>query len=200
MQIDDWRSGGTLPLQPGDQRHVDALPVLRASRYIHVHGSVVRLRVRNLDGISEIEIQVLINLDISRLKNSKGGEHVVRFLFGGLVTVIVGFIAKEFGPAVAGLFLAFPAIFPATATLIQSREEERKRQAGMHGERRGIDVAGADAMGAALGSCALAVFAMTCWKMLPSRPPAMVLGVATLLWLGTSVAAWFLWKRFRRRR
>jgi uncharacterized protein DUF3147 len=145
-------------------------------------------------------MDVLINVDASRIKNSKAGEHVLRFLFGGLVTVIVGIIARKFGPTVAGLFLAFPAIFPATATLIQSREEERKHRAGMHGKQRGIDVASADAMGAALGSFALAVFAMTCWKLLPSRPPAIVLSVATLLWLGTSIAAWFLWKRFRCRR
>ncbi len=143
---------------------------------------------------------MLIKIDTSGIKNSKASEHVLRFLFGGLITVIVGFIAKKFGPSVAGLFLAFPAIFPATATLLQRRQEERKRRAGMHGERRGIDVAGADAMGAALGSCALAVFAATCWKLFPSRPPGIVLSIATFLWLGTSVAEWFLWKRFRRRR
>ena len=142
----------------------------------------------------------MVKIDISGIKSSKVREHAIRFLFGGLVTVIVGFIAKKFGPGVAGLFLAFPAIFPASATLIQTRQEERKRKAGMHGEQRGIDAAGADAMGAALGSCGLAVYAAICWKFFPSHPPALVLGVAMLLWLGTSVAAWFLWKRCRRRR
>jgi hypothetical protein len=32
---------------------------------------------------------------------------------------VVGLIAARFGPVVGGLFLAFPAIFPASATLIE---------------------------------------------------------------------------------
>jgi len=35
------------------------------------------------------------------------------------MTVIAGLIAFRFGPVVGGLFLAFPAIFPASATLIE---------------------------------------------------------------------------------
>ena len=35
--------------------------------------------------------------------------------------------AKRYGPGVAGLFLAFPAIFPAGATLIEKHEKEKKR-------------------------------------------------------------------------
>jgi hypothetical protein len=31
-----------------------------------------------------------------------------------------GLLAKKFGSTVGGLFLAFPAIFPASATLIES--------------------------------------------------------------------------------
>jgi hypothetical protein len=36
---------------------------------------------------------------------------------GGLVTVITGIVAKNWGPVIGGLFLAFPAIFPASATI-----------------------------------------------------------------------------------
>ena len=38
------------------------------------------------------------------------------FFFGGLITAVAGVIAQRFGPIIGGLFLAFPAIFPASAT------------------------------------------------------------------------------------
>ena len=59
-----------------------------------------------------------IKINLAGLKETKWHEYAIRFLFGGLVTVATGFIAKAFGPTVGGVFLAFPAIFPATATLI----------------------------------------------------------------------------------
>jgi hypothetical protein len=39
-------------------------------------------------------------------------------LLGGVVTVVAGLLAKHYGPVFGGLFLAFPAIFPASATLV----------------------------------------------------------------------------------
>jgi hypothetical protein len=53
------------------------------------------------------------------------------------------------------LFLVFPAIFPASATLIEKHERQRKQEKGLRGQERGIDAAAVDAMGAALGSVAL---------------------------------------------
>jgi hypothetical protein len=35
------------------------------------------------------------------------------------MTAIPGWIASKYGPVVGGLFLAFPAIFPASATLVE---------------------------------------------------------------------------------
>jgi hypothetical protein len=37
-------------------------------------------------------------------------------------------------PVVGGLFLAFPAIFPASATLIEKHVRERKEKAGLPDE------------------------------------------------------------------
>jgi hypothetical protein len=54
-------------------------------------------------------------LDLSGLQKTRFGEYAIRFVFGGAVTVATGVIAKKFGPVVGGLFLAFPAIFPASA-------------------------------------------------------------------------------------
>lgn len=53
-----------------------------------------------------------ISIDTSSLKEIRPHEYAVRFIFGGLVTLITGLIAQHFGPSIAGLFLAFPAIFP----------------------------------------------------------------------------------------
>jgi hypothetical protein len=53
-------------------------------------------------------------------KNVKLHDYVVPFFLGGAVTVATGLIAKTFGPVTGGLFLALPAIFPASATLLTS--------------------------------------------------------------------------------
>ena len=68
-----------------------------------------------------------IEINIAAIRRSKWYEYVVRFAFGGVVTALAGIIAKRYGPEVGGLFLAFPAIFPATATLL----EEASERAGM---------------------------------------------------------------------
>ena len=46
--------------------------------------------------------------DPSGLKDTKWHEYMVRFLAGGVITVIAGLIARKWGPGVGGLFLAFP--------------------------------------------------------------------------------------------
>ena len=60
-----------------------------------------------------------IKVDLSGLQQTQWHEYAIRFFFGGLITAIAGIIAKECGAVVGGLFLAFPAIFPASATLIE---------------------------------------------------------------------------------
>jgi hypothetical protein len=71
-----------------------------------------------------------IEINIAALGRSKWYEYLVRFAFGGAVTAIAGMIAKRYGPGVGGLFLAFPAIFPATATLLEKHEKQKKERAG----------------------------------------------------------------------
>lgn len=78
-----------------------------------------------------------VHLDPSALGQTKWHEYAVRFLFGGLITVAAGIIAKEFGPGIGGLFLAFPAIFPASATLIEKHEKQKKQRAGLDGKKSG---------------------------------------------------------------
>jgi hypothetical protein len=69
-----------------------------------------------------------IKVDTSGLGQTKWYEYAVRFVAGGPVTATAGIIAKKFGPGVGGLFLAFPAIFPASATLIEKHEKQRKKR------------------------------------------------------------------------
>lgn len=64
-----------------------------------------------------------IKVDTASLKSTKWYEFVFRFFIGGAITALAGLAAKRFGPEIGGLFLAFPAIIPATATLIKKREQ-----------------------------------------------------------------------------
>jgi hypothetical protein len=133
---------------------------------------------------------VTIRVNFSALRSVKWHEYGTRFLFGGLVTVVAGLIARKFGPATGGLFLAFPAIFPASATLVEKHETEKKKRANMHGAIRGREAAGLDAAGAALGSIGLAAFAIIAWRLLLADQPIVALGTATAVWLVVSVLAW----------
>jgi Protein of unknown function (DUF3147) len=99
-------------------------------------------------------------MESSALKEMKPHEYAVRFLFGGTCTVLAGLIAKHFGPAIGGLFLAFPAIFQAGASLIESNEKRRKAKIGCDGASRGRLAASLDSAGAALGCVGLCMFAL----------------------------------------
>ena len=136
-----------------------------------------------------------IQIDVAGLKKTEWHEYAIRFLFGGVITAIAGIIAKKFGPVVGGLFLAFPAIFPASATLIQKHEEQAKSAKCLNGKRRAREAVSADATGAAIGSIGLMVFGYIVWKALPKHNHAMVIAGATVVWISLSVAFWFLRKR-----
>jgi hypothetical protein len=144
-----------------------------------------------------------VKMDAARLGQSKWYEYAMRFAFGGSITAVAGVFAKRFGPEIGGLFLAFPAILPATASLISKHEKEKKKLVGKHGSIRGRKTAGADAAGAAMGGIWLVVFAIVVWKRLPQSSLWLVLCEATLAWFVTSVTIWFmrdkLWRRFVQR-
>ena len=128
-----------------------------------------------------------IGVDASALRKTKWYEYAVRFLLGGTITVFAGLIAKKFGPSVGGLFLAFPAIFPASATLVEKHQRQQKEKKGMSGEERGTEAASIDAAGSAMGSIGLLVFALLGWQFLPCRGVSAVLLSATTAWIAVSV-------------
>lgn len=138
---------------------------------------------------------MLIKVNPSALKQTKWHEYLVRFAFGGLITAAAGIIAKKFGPEVGGLFLAFPAIFPATATLIEKHETEKKQKRGMKGRVRGRNAASVDAAGSAMGSVGLFVFAVIVLHFIAEHNLWLVLGGAMLGWLAVSVLSWLIRRR-----
>lgn len=131
-----------------------------------------------------------VELNLGSLRETRIHEYIVRFLFGGLCTVIAGLVAKRFGPGIGGLFLSFPAIFPASVTMIEKHEKRRKAEVGADGKARGRLAASIDASGATLGCIGLALFALIVWRALPQHDPLGVISLAVLSWAALSYALW----------
>jgi hypothetical protein len=132
----------------------------------------------------------------SALKQTRWYEYVLRFVLGGLATALAGAVANLFGPEAGGLFLAFPAVLCASATLIEKHERERKQKLGLAGYRRGTEAAALDAAGAGLGSIGLVVFGLCIWLLAASFTFGSLL-LGSLAWLVVSVSLWRL-RRYAR--
>jgi hypothetical protein len=135
-----------------------------------------------------------IEADFSALKGVRWYEYALRFVAGGTITVITGILAQRYGPLFGGLFLAFPAIFPASATLVEKHENKKKKIAGIPQTSRGRLSAALDARGATLGAIGLACFALVVWRWLPRGNAALVLILALATWMALSLLIWRLWK------
>jgi hypothetical protein len=131
-----------------------------------------------------------IAVNWSSLKQTKPHEYAVRFLFGGLSTVAAALIAKHFGPGVGGLFLAFPAIFPASASLVESHEIKRKAKVGLDGRNRGRMAASPDSQGASLGCIGLVGFAFVLWKWVNSHNALLMISAAGMIWITVACGLW----------
>lgn len=136
----------------------------------------------------------MISTQWASLKDIKLHEYLLRFLFGGLCTVGAGLIAQRFGPVVGGLFLAFPAIFPAGASLLEAHEKRKMAKAGLDGTNQGREAASVDAAGASIGSLGLVAFSFILWRGLPIHNASLVVGTASGVWLLVSVAIWYVRK------
>jgi hypothetical protein len=134
-----------------------------------------------------------IRFSPSSLKEGRWYEYLIRFALGGAATVFTGLVSSRYGAFIGGLFLALPAIFCASATLIEKHEIRRKREAGLAGERRGQMAAAVDAAGAALGMLAFAiVFSLTA----EIRIATAFMG-ASVAWLTISLTAWYARRKAR---
>ena len=137
-----------------------------------------------------------VSIRFSALADSHWYEYAIRFVLGGVTTVVAGVIAKYYGPVVGGLFLAFPAIFPASATLVEKHEREKKERLGLQGTRRGREAAALEARGAALGSFGLMSFGALIWQTITINPWLAYLS-ACVAWLAVSVLLWTLCRNLR---
>jgi hypothetical protein len=133
---------------------------------------------------------MLIHIKFAALRDVHWYEFLIRFALGGAMTVIAGAIASRFGPVTGGLFLAFPAIFPASVTLVEKQTRRRKEEKGLRGARRGIEAAALDARGAALGGLGLIGFAGAIF-MLIERSTILALAVGTAIWAIIRVLTWW---------
>jgi hypothetical protein len=132
---------------------------------------------------------LILNLRFQAILETRWPEYLIRFALGGFATAIAGLISKVCGPEWGGLFLAFPAIFSASATLTEQHERNRKEELGLSGQRRGQSAAALDAAGAALGSVALAVFGIEVWKGL-GQLQATALLIGGMIWVLLSILLW----------
>lgn len=137
-----------------------------------------------------------IRFSFSSLKDGRWYEYIIRFVLGGFATVATGLISSAFGASIGGLFLALPAIFCASATLVEKHEARRKRKAGLRGERRGETAAALDAAGAALGSLGMLAFA-ACFSLMVRRSVILAFASAIAAWLVVAIAAWWARRKIR---
>lgn len=116
------------------------------------------------------------SLDFSAPRRIRPWEYVVRFAFGGAVTVCTGLIVRAYGPRIGGLFLAFPAILPASLTLLKQHDGRQQAAQAVAGAR--------------LGAAALIVFAEVTLWLTPDHSAAGTLALASAGWGVASVALW----------
>jgi hypothetical protein len=140
---------------------------------------------------------MVVKFKLSALRRTRWYEVVLRVLFGGLATVATGMIAKSYGPIVGGLFLAFPAIFPATATLVEKHTKEKKQKAHIEGTGRARRAVALEARGTMMGSFGLVAFGLVLWRFLVDQPAWLVLLAASAAWLVSSILIWELRRLIR---
>jgi len=134
---------------------------------------------------------VRVGIDLSTLNQSDWREIVIRFVGGGLITAAMGVIAREWGPIVEGLFLAFPSIFPAASSLVEKHAKDKRSHARVDGVSRARHIAALDAAGATIGSVGLLAFAIVAWQLLPRLNAMAVLAMATAAWFAVAALIWW---------
>lgn len=109
------------------------------------------------------------SVDVRKLRDATARQMAVRFALGAAVSIVAGVISKSVGARFGGLFLAFPAILPASLTFVEDKENRQ--------------MADRDATGAILGGLALVVFAAVGESLFHRRNSAVVLALALVAWL-----------------
>lgn len=126
--------------------------------------------------------QQQLRIDFKELHGLNAGEYLVRFAFGAGISAAAVLITAVWGPRIGGAFLAFPAILPASLTLIE--------------RQRGTAQATSDAKGGQLGGLGLIAFGLVAWKLLPHLAPSAALMLAIAAWCVVAIGAYLSLRRF----
>ena len=129
-------------------------------------------------------MKVMPRAQLSKVTAVKPGDLLVRFAFGAAISIIAGVISLVWNSKAGGMFLAFPAILPATLTLIEKKESKREAEE--------------DDEGALLGSVAMFSFAATCVWALTALAAGLALAAATVAWAMTAIALYLAVALLRR--
>ena len=127
------------------------------------------------------------SLHAQALKSKKPRDYLVRFAFGASISLIAALISVKY-ELFGGMFLAFPAILPASLTLVQ-RDSGREE-------------ASIDAEGAIIGAAGLLAFALVAAfgiKPLGAVPALIAAAAAWLVVSMTIYAAIMAWRAATRK-
>ena len=94
-----------------------------------------------------------IGFSLRSVREIRARDLAIRLTFGATMSGVAAVAAIVVGPRFGGLFLAFPAILPATLTLIEKQEHKNEAKD--------------DDVGAILGATALVPFGFLGWLLLP---------------------------------
>lgn len=128
--------------------------------------------------LADARMEIRREIEVTPRRDVDVRGMLLRFAFGFGVSAMVGVVTLVFGDRVGGLFLAFPAILPASLTLIAKKDGDGKAQV--------------DACGAVIGGIALAAFAATSWFLLPRIPPVWAELAALLAWVALAVGLYLV--------
>lgn len=127
----------------------------------------------------------LAYVDAGKLRHTKPSDLALRFVFGAAASLVAGLVSIAFGPRVGGVFLAFPAILPASLTLIEKNEN--------------LTEATQDVIGAVLGAVGLVALAVVGGGALKRYPIGIALACALGAWFAVSVCLYVMLELARRR-
>ena len=128
----------------------------------------------------------LLGAEPDKLKEIRGRDVAIRFAFGAAISILAGLASIAVNPVFGGMFLAFPAILPASVTLIEQKESTGK--------------AAEDIEGATIGALGLAVFAVVTGTVLRHTTAVAALIAATAAWLVSSVVFYLVIESLLRQR
>jgi drug/metabolite transporter (DMT)-like permease len=135
--------------------------------------------------MTALEPLPVATVDTARLRRIKPGEIALRFAFGAAISIVVGVVSLAFGPKASGMFLAFPAVLPASVTLIERKEGRREATHNVEG--------------AVFGGLGAIAFAFTAHGLLTRIPAGLALVLAFAAWLVVAIVSYLTFETLRRR-